>query len=353
VDSLEGKVAWLAVAGHVLDFDDTYLPGLAHLSAPVAPAALAVAAQRGASVGEMLAAYAAGFEAMGALARAAHPALYDAGWHPTAVCGTVGATVAAARLLGADWDAQQSALAFALMRAAGLRAGFGSDGKAIGVGMASAAGVAAARLAVDGARMDVHAVVADAAGGWPHTFGAAIPVLPEEGSTAAVEENWIKAWPCCLQTHGAIEAALELRARDGGAPPGELEVVVHPVSRLAAPRDDVADGLQAKFSIPYLMAFALLRGAPTVASFASLDDQAQELARGIRVTTDAALAESEARLLVDAEPAATVVAAVGSPGRPLPPDAVAAKRAELAGARLDGALDDLARPAADLVELVR
>ena len=29
-----------ATAGHVLDFDDTYLPGLAHLSAPTAPAAL-------------------------------------------------------------------------------------------------------------------------------------------------------------------------------------------------------------------------------------------------------------------------------------------------------------------------
>jgi hypothetical protein len=33
-------VAALATAGHVLDFDDTYPPGLAHLSAPTAPAAL-------------------------------------------------------------------------------------------------------------------------------------------------------------------------------------------------------------------------------------------------------------------------------------------------------------------------
>ena len=34
-------VAAAATAGHVLDFDDTYLPGIAHLSAPTAPAALA------------------------------------------------------------------------------------------------------------------------------------------------------------------------------------------------------------------------------------------------------------------------------------------------------------------------
>ena len=89
-----------ATAGHVLDFDDTYLPGIAHLSAPTAPAALVVGAELNSSLGEVLAAHAAGFEAMGALARASHPALYDAGFHPTAVCGGVGAAVAAARLLG-------------------------------------------------------------------------------------------------------------------------------------------------------------------------------------------------------------------------------------------------------------
>ncbi|MEA2257015.1 MAG: hypothetical protein QOG35_3060, partial [Solirubrobacteraceae bacterium] len=106
-DGLAGEVAAAGAAGHVLDFDDTYLPGLAHLSAPVAPAALAVAARRGATVGEALAAFAAGFEAMGALARASHPALYDGGWHPTAVCGPVGAAVATARLLGLDADRER------------------------------------------------------------------------------------------------------------------------------------------------------------------------------------------------------------------------------------------------------
>ena len=96
--ALDDPVAAAATAGHVLDFDDTYLPGIAHLSAPTAPVALALAA----TVGDALDAYAAGFEAMGALARASHPALYDRGLHPTAVCGGVGAAVAAGRLLGLD-----------------------------------------------------------------------------------------------------------------------------------------------------------------------------------------------------------------------------------------------------------
>src|SRR5215217_9594563 len=64
------RVALAGTSGHVLDFDDTYLPGLAHLSAPTAPAALVVAAELGLSAGRALAAFARGFEAMGALARA-------------------------------------------------------------------------------------------------------------------------------------------------------------------------------------------------------------------------------------------------------------------------------------------
>lgn len=43
--SLGDRVALAGTAGHVLDFDDTYLPGVAHLSAATAPAALVLAAE--------------------------------------------------------------------------------------------------------------------------------------------------------------------------------------------------------------------------------------------------------------------------------------------------------------------
>jgi hypothetical protein len=72
-EGLLQRVTALGTAGHVLDYDDTYLPGVAHLSAPAAPAALALGAQLGATAADALAAYAAGFEAAGALSRAGHP----------------------------------------------------------------------------------------------------------------------------------------------------------------------------------------------------------------------------------------------------------------------------------------
>ena len=98
-DGLLERVTWAGCAGHVLDYDDTYSPGLVHASAPVAPVALLLGAELERDIDAVLDAYAAGFEATAALARTGHPELYERGWHPTAVCGTAGAAVAAARLM--------------------------------------------------------------------------------------------------------------------------------------------------------------------------------------------------------------------------------------------------------------
>jgi 2-methylcitrate dehydratase PrpD len=325
----------------VLDFDDTYLPGIAHLSAPVAPAALVLGAELGQSAGDVLAAYADGFEAMGAIARASHPALYDRGWHPTAVCGGAGAAVAAARLLGGE---RESAEAIALLRAAGLRAAFGSHGKSLQVGLAAATGLQAARLAAGGARVPL----AQAARGFEEATGGRY-AAPE--GDRAVSENWIKAWPCCLQTHGAIEAGEEVRARGAREERG-LAVTVHPVSLQAAaygPRPE--DGLQAKFSIPYLTAFTLLHGPPRVESFDEVDPNACALAERIEVRSDRSLRESECVLHAGGTEIARVEAALGSPQRPMDAKALRRKVTGLAGDAVAGALDDLDRPAAEVLEL--
>jgi 2-methylcitrate dehydratase PrpD len=268
--------------------------------------------------------------------------LYDGGWHPTAVCGGVGAAVAGARLLGAE---REPAVALALLRAGGLRAAFGSDGKALQVGMAASSGLLAARAAAGGASVPLDEAVRGAAG-FEAVFGGR---YAEHDGEPAVEENWIKAWPCCLQTHGSIEAAERARA-DGLDPGASVEVAVHPVSvKAAAYGPKPADGLQAKFSIPYCVAFTLLNGPPGVESFYEVDHRVTEYAvERVRVETDAGLAESEAVLSAHGA-GVRVEAAIGSPRRPMDSDALAAKLHALAGDRLDGALDDLERPAAELL----
>jgi 2-methylcitrate dehydratase PrpD len=340
-DAIRDRVASAGTAGHVLDFDDTYLPGIAHLSAPTAPAALVVAAELGLDAGTALDAYAAGFEAMGALARAGHPALYERHWHPTALCGGVGAAVAAAALLGAP---REHAVAIALLRAGGLRAAFGSDGKSLQVGLAAGSGVEAARLAAAGARVPLGA----AARGWEEATGGSF-AEPDAGRLA-VAENWIKAWPCCLQTHGAIEAAAGIRGRA----PERITVTVHPISlQAAAHGPEPADGLQAKFSVPYLTAYTLLHGPPVVESFETVDRAVVERAQRVELATDSSLLESEFVLHDGDAELARVRAALGSPDNPMDGGALRAKVERLGGAELAGALDDLGRPAGELLELAR
>ena len=272
----------------------------------------------------MLEAYAAGFEAMGALARACHPALYDGGWHPTAVCGTAGAAVAAARLLGLDRERTRAALGLALLRAGGLRAAFGSDGKALQVGLARAAGVQAARLAAAGARVDAGAI-AGARGrlrrrrfGVAHDARATLDALLAAGG--AIEENWIKAYPCCLQTHARDRRRAGAPAAP--APPAAPRRARRSRSsctrsRARPPRSTrVRDGLEAKFSIPYLTAYALLHGAPDVEASPASIAAAAALGARIAVRTDAALGADEARLEIDGEVAARIARAARLPGQP-------------------------------------
>jgi 2-methylcitrate dehydratase PrpD len=340
-DSLLGRIAAVGAAGHVLDFDDTYAPGLAHCSAPVGPATLVLGADLGLRMRQVLEAYRAGFEATAALARASHPELYRRGWHPTSLCGVVGAAVASAAILGLDDARTGAAVNLSLVQSAGLRAAFGSDGKALQVGMAAAAGARAAQLAAKGASAPDR--VRD---GFESAYGATW-AEPDPGSPA-VRENWIKAYPCCLQTHSSIEAA-EL-ARGQGAR-DSIALAVHPISIQAAPHGVPSTPLEAKFSIPYTTTFTLLRGPPTVADFRRLDDEAVALAGAVEVRADEALGESGAVLEADGLQPVRVAAALGSPERPMDEAALAEKVRSLAGDTLDGAVDP-DRPAREVLAML-
>jgi 2-methylcitrate dehydratase PrpD len=346
-DGLLADVALAATAGHVLDFDDTFSEGVAHVSAASAPAALVLAARLRRSLRVMLEAYAEGYEAMAAVAAASHPALYDAGWHPTTVCGPIGAAVAAARLLDLSPEQRESALAVALLRAGGTRGAFGSDGKAIQVGLAAAAGVQAALLARAGASVDPRAIHGPL--GFEGVVGASWPQagITTHGPTArAVERNWIKLYPSCLGTHSPIEAAERAHERGYRFDERQLTVVVHPTARQAAYLDVVDDGLAAKFSIPYCVARTLMHGPPGVRDFAEVDAVARERSRQVSVWVDRSLPEFGAVLTDDGEELARVASPRGAPDRPITVSQLERKIRDLAGDRLNGVLDDLEAPAA-------
>jgi 2-methylcitrate dehydratase PrpD len=170
------------------------------------------------------------------------------------------------------------------------------------------------------------------------------------GGTPAILRNWIKLYPSCLGTHSPIDAAELARSSGLGGGDEQVEALVHSRARQAAHLDEVADGLSAKFSIPYCVARTLLHGPPGVRDFARVDGAVSARARFVRVTVDDALPEFGAVLRIAGEEVARVDWPRGAPDRPLSASELGAKLADLAGDRLDGLLDDVDRPASAAID---
>ena len=105
-------------------------------------------------------------------------------------------------------------------------------------------------------------------------------------------------------------------------------------------------GLEAKFSIPYLVTWALVRGKPDVASFDGVDDEVVRASGRLEVEADETLGQSEAVLDRDGYELARIGEALGSPSRPMSAAELEAKVRSLGGPALIGVLDDPEAPAA-------
>src|SRR5262249_54263036 len=122
-----------AISGNLLDYDDTHLRTVIHPTAPVAPAALALAEQRGLPGAAVLHAFILGAEVECRIGNAVSPGHYARGWHITSTCGVFGAAAAAAKLLGLDATQTRHALGIAASQSAGIIENLPSAAKNVSV----------------------------------------------------------------------------------------------------------------------------------------------------------------------------------------------------------------------------
>lgn len=262
------------VAAHALDFDDMCFVSLAHPSCALVPAILAAGEIARAPGAALLDAYVIGFELEGRLGLVMNPRHYhERGWHCTSSIGTLGAAAAAARVLGLDGPAVRHALGIAASAACGLKENLGTMVKPLHAGMAARSGVMAARLAQRGFTSS-----ADALDG-PQGYLAAMdsqhrslePVVADLGTRWEILDTGItvKLYPSCAATHPPLDALLELR-RDAGIAPEQVDAIDVEVDSMT-PRllihDRPATGLEAKFSMPFCAAAAIVHGALGVEAF--------------------------------------------------------------------------------------
>lgn len=261
---------------HGLDYDDTYLPGSIHLCATAVPAALGIAAHRGLTGREALAALMIGLEAGARISQAGRGNLHKAGFHPTSVCGAFSSSLIAGRLIGLDDERLTLAQGLALATASGTVQPMqdGTWTKRFHPGWAAASGVVAAHLA--GAGYTGPAAAYEGRYGFYNVF---LGALRQEGepSLAAAElgTRWefpkasIKLYPACHHIHAFVNAARQIRDRVDAPLRVEhvdsiralvagvaIPLVCEPASEKFAP----ATSYIAQFSLQFAIACGLVRG---------------------------------------------------------------------------------------------
>jgi 2-methylcitrate dehydratase PrpD len=286
-------------AAHALELDDIYSPGLFHPGAPTIAAALAVAQHRHASGATFLRSVALGYEIGNRIAVALNPGHYRM-WHTTGTVGSISAAIAVSIVSGGDAEAVAHSIALSATMSAGLQQTFRSDamGKPLHAGHAAQAGVIAGLAACAGmtGALDVlEGPVGLAAATGAHVDAdtwqrVADPIDPD---SLTICRTTVKPFPCCGHTFAAIDGALQLHARLKPLEISTVDVieiatydVAIAVAGIVAPRTS----FEARFSLSYLVACALLRGVVTMASFDVdhlTDPVVKELAGRVKLVSSA------------------------------------------------------------------
>jgi len=256
---------------HIVEMDDVDRGSVLHPGAVVIPAALAVAELRSKGGREFLSAIVAGYEVAIRVGEAVGKKHYFY-FHNTSTCGVFGAAAAASWLLDLDEERMVWALGNAGTQASGLWE-FNAEGvmsKHLHAGRAASNGVLAALLAergftgpsriLEGERGFFRAMAPDAD---PER------VVSGLGGPTPLKIHGVSLKPhaSCRHTHSAIDCALALRPRIGTERIESVEVDTYGATLALCDRPRPATPYEAKFSLQFCVASALLRGEAGLGAF--------------------------------------------------------------------------------------
>lgn len=284
------------VAAHGPELDDTHEQASMHPGVVIMPAVFAHADAHEVDVATARRAIVVGYDVMtaiGTLLGAAES--YGRGFHPTGVCGSVGAAAAIAVLMGLD----ETESAHAVSLAANMSAGsleFLSDGswtKRLNPGHAAATGIRAAKFAQAGFLGPAAAF--EGRDGFLRLYGAgqvegrALELQLGRG----VRETSIKMYPCCRYMHGNIDLLREIHGELPDLSLDEVEAIecgvisagATLISEPAERKLSVTSAVDAQFNMPFGAAVALTTGEATVEQFDNAVEVAAQLDGWIRKVT--------------------------------------------------------------------
>jgi 2-methylcitrate dehydratase PrpD len=271
---------------HSLEFDDTHVASVMHGSSVMAPTALAVAEECGASGRAMLGAYAVGYEFLIRIGLASPGRIQARGFQITSAGGAFAAAAVSCLLRGDSARLMTEAIGIAGSQAGGTFA-FLAEGdtvKAAQPGWAAHSGILAAELAragVTGPRdvfqgrygfFELYADDAEAGERLADLVGSL-------GSEWLLPAAAFKLMPCCHYIHPFVEAMIGLV--DGGVAPESVQAVHCWVPQEVVPiiADPWADRQRpgkahdARWSLPYVLALQVVKGRVNLTDFQGTCDE--------------------------------------------------------------------------------
>lgn len=285
-------------AAHTVEFDDIFRDAIYHPGASVIAAALVAAQSRHVSGDQFLRGIIAGYEISTRIGVAVTPTHYEY-WHTTGTVGTFGAAMAAAMILGLDSARAAHALANAGTMAAGLQQAFRSDamskplhaGRAAETGvlvaLAAEQGVTGAKDILEGPRGFGAAMSKDA--DWYHAF-ADLSARSRYNITHMTQKNH----GCCGHTFAAVDGIIALRQQHKLSAANVKRITVGTYAKALEITGNLKPrtAFEAKFSLPYCVAVALLTGQVRLDAFSPerlADPQVREVMKHVELSVDSQL----------------------------------------------------------------
>lgn len=271
-------------AAHTVEVDDIFREAIFHPGAPTIAAALAAGCEVEATGRQFLAAVIAGYEVSTRIGAAMGRAHYRY-WHNTGTVGSFGASAAASVLYDLDADRSAHALATCATFAAGLQQAFRMDSmsKPLHAGRAAEGGLLSAQMARHGVTGSLDVLEGDAgfgkAMGENPDWAAAVRTL---GTDFNITRMTFKNHACCGHTFAAIDGALALQQRLqlAAADIGKVQVATYRPALEVAGHPQPTTAAEARFSLPFVVATALLHGKVRLAAFSPARLQDPEI-RGL------------------------------------------------------------------------
>ena len=258
-------------ASHSVEFDDIYRDAGYHPGSPVISAALAAAQAHGATGEQFLRAVIVGYEISTRIGEAIMPSHYRY-WHTTGTVGSFGAAAAVATILGCDRAQFAHALATVGTFASGLQQAFRSQAmtKPLHSGHAADVGAMAAMAAAQGVTGALDILEGEVG------FGAAMSVNPDWtkavrglGADYNITRMTFKNHGCCGHTFAPIDGVLHLQKTHGlnWRDIKRVRIATYKAGTDIVDNPAPEGAYQAKFSLQYVTAHALVHGSVRLSAF--------------------------------------------------------------------------------------